>query len=181
MTAIKNSRCLKLDWAIYLRELELRIFGGANLQVNEGKRDQLSVEEANFQSLLEKTQHHSSHIRRQAARELGVSSHPKASKALIDLLKDGNHDVSWAATHSLISLRRGAVRPLLEELTRDFQSSCFRKAAHHIFRELNRLGDLNEHEAHVLHSLSHDDKGLTIAQRANKALISSQKHAVETR
>ena len=174
MAAIKGRRCLKLDWAIYLRELELQVFGGANSHAHEIKRDQLSLVESNFQALLEKTQHHNSKMREQAAKELGVSSHPKACYALIDLLKDGSHHVSWAAMHSLISLRRIAVRPLLEELTRDFQSSCFRSASRHILSELHRLGDLNEHEVHVLHSLTHDDKGLTIAKAANKALISSK-------
>lgn len=181
MPANKNRRCLKLDWAIYLRELELRVFGGTTGQTKEINKDQLSLAEADFESLREKTQHHKASVREQAAKQLGASTHPSACYALIDLLKDGSHEVSWAAMHSLISLRRIAVRPLLEELTRDFQSSCFRKAVRHIFFELHRMGDLTEHEIYVLHSLTHDDKGLSIAQAANRALISSNQSAASLR
>jgi hypothetical protein len=170
MSITRIRRCFQLDWAIYLHELELRVFGGPKIQLNN---PQPPAAELDFQTLLGKTKHSHSAVREQAAKELAASSHPAAPQALIELLKDGSHSVSWTASHSLVSLRRMAVRPLLEELTRDFQSSCFLKAVRHIFNELNRIGDLTEHEVLGLHSLMHDEKGLVIAHAANKALIST--------
>jgi hypothetical protein len=171
--SVKNRRCLKLDWAIYLREIENRVFGGASLKAYETKNRPLPMAEAEFQFLLEKIEHPHWATREQAAKELASSSHPEASHALIQLLKDGNQKVCWTAMHGLISMRRLAVRPLLVELTRDFQSSCFLTAARHIFSELHKMGDLTDREVRVLNSLTHDHKGLTIAHMANEALISA--------
>ncbi len=171
MPAKKNSRCLKLDWAIYLHELENRLFSGASLQANELKPGQPPIEETQLQSLLAKTQHSHWVTREQAAKDLAGISHPDACQALIQLLKDERHSVCWAAMNSLVSLRRAAVRPLLEELTRDFQSACFLKAARHVLNELNRYGQLTGQEIRVLNSLNNQQKGLVVAQIANEALI----------
>ncbi len=173
MPAKKNARCLKLDWAIYLHELENRLFSGANLQATELKQSHPLAEDPEFQSLLAKTQHAHWAAREQAAKDLAGYRHPDACKVLIQLLKDERHSVCWAAMNSLISLRRAAVRPLLEELTRDFQSGCFLKSARHILNELNQHGDLNGEEIRVLNSLNNQQKGLVVAQIANEALISS--------
>jgi hypothetical protein len=171
MPAKKHSRCLKLDWAIYLHELENRLFSSASLQANELKPGQPLIEETQLQSLLAKTQHAHWATREQAAKDLAGVSHPDACHALIQLLKDESHGVCWAAMNSLISLRRAAVRPLLEELTRDFQSGCFLKAVRHVLSELHRYGELTGQEIRVLNSLTNNQKGLVVAQIANEALI----------
>jgi hypothetical protein len=46
----KKRRCLKLDWAIYLRENENRLFSGAELQANDLKQNQTSLVQSEFQS-----------------------------------------------------------------------------------------------------------------------------------
>lgn len=171
MPAKKNSRCLKLDWAIYLHEIENRLFSGASLQANELNQSHPLIEETHLQSLLAKTQHAHWAARELAAKELAGVSHPDACQALIQLLKDESHSVCWAAMNSLIGLRRAAVRPLLEELTREFQSGCFLKAARHVLNELNRHGELTSQEVRVLNSLTHNQKGLVVAQIANEVLI----------
>jgi hypothetical protein len=172
MPANRNRRCLKLDWAIYLHELENKLFSGADVPANELEQNPVSVDETHFKSLLAKTQHARSATREQAARELAEVKHPDAYQALIWLLKDESHSVCWTAMNSLISLRRAAVRPLLEEVTRDFQSSCFLKAARHILNELNRYGELTGDEIRLLNCLNNQQKGLVVAQVANEALIS---------
>jgi hypothetical protein len=172
MPAKKNSRCLKLDWAIYLHELENRLFSGANLQASELKQSNSPCEDSEFQSLLAKTQHAHRATREQAAKDLANSGHPDACQAPIQLLKDESHSVCWAAMNSLISLRRAAVRPLLKELTCDFQSGCFLKAVRHILSQLHQYGELTSEEIRVLNSLNNKQKGLVVAQIANEALIS---------
>ncbi len=167
----KIRRGLKLEWAIYLREFENRVFGGTNLQANELNHHQLPLAETEFQSLLAKTKHRHWAVRERAAKDLGMFHHPDTPGLLILLLKDERPDVRWAAMNSLIGLRRTAVRPLLEELTRDFQSSCFVKAARRILDELNRSGELTSAEIRVLNSLINTKKGLAVAQAANEALI----------
>jgi hypothetical protein len=173
MPAKKNSRCLKLDWAIYLHELENRLFSVADLQATDLKPSHPHIEETHLQSLLAKTQHAHWATREQAAKELAGIHHPDACQALIQLLKDESHSVCWAAMNSLISLGRSAVRPLLEELTRDFQSGCFLKAVRHVLGELHRHGELTGQEIRVLNSLNNQQKGLVVAQIANEALIAN--------
>jgi hypothetical protein len=169
-----NHRFLKLDWAIYLHELELRVNSQAHVEANELKQSQASCEEADFQSLLAKTRHRNWVLREQAARELGAVRHPDACRSLIMLLKDEHYCVGRAAMHSLINNKRCSVRPLLEELTRDFQSTSFRKAVHYVFSELHHLGELTGEEVRVLQMLASADNGLAVAQIANEALISGQ-------
>jgi hypothetical protein len=178
MPAKKNSHRIKLDWAIYLHEIENRLFSGASLQATELKPALPPFEEPQLQSLLAKTQHAHWATREQAAKGLAGIDHPDACQALIQLLKDERYSVCWAAMNSLISLRRAAVRPLLEELTRDFQSSCFRKSVRHVLSELNRYGQLTGEEIRVLSSLNNQQKGLIVAQIANEALIAGAFSAV---
>jgi hypothetical protein len=59
----------------------------------------------------------------------------------------------------------------LEELTRDFQSSCFLKAARHTLGALHECGELTQAEIRVLHALNTISTGLIVAQIANEALI----------
>lgn len=174
MPVNKNRRYLKLDWAIYLNELESKVLGGANKQATELGHSHPPCEELHFQSLLAKSHHRHWAIREQAARELAKVNHPSTCEVLIHLLKDERCSVSWAAANSLINHRRYAVRPLLEELTRDFQSRCFLQAAHHVLSELHQLGELSSQEIRVLHSINHFKRGLMIAQTANEALIAGQ-------
>lgn len=166
-----NRRSVKLDWAIYLHEFEKKVFGEAKLPSPVVKQNLPAVEDFEFQSLLAKTQHQHWKTREQAARALADVSHPAACTALIPLLKDEHHAVSWAAMNSLVRHRRAAVRPLLEALTRDFQSSCFLKAARHTLGALNECGELTHAEIRVLHALNTIGTGLIVAQIANEALI----------
>lgn len=167
----KSRRCYTLDWAIYLHEIETKVFNGALHHSPNITEPLPPCDEVVFQSLISKSQHPHSATRAEAAKGLACTGNPAAVKALIGLLKDESHTVCWAAINSLISLRRAAVRPLVEEITRDFQSTCFLKAAHHILEVLHQHGDLAPAEVHLLHCLCNSHTGFQIAQIANDALI----------
>jgi len=167
-------RFFLLDWAIYLQELEKRVNGKVNVEANELEQSKPIIGDTKFQSLLAQTTHRDWSVREQAARQLAEIQHPDACHALIMLLKDEHYSVRWIAMHSMIDNRRCSVRPLLEELTRDYQSSCLLESAHYILNELHNRGELTPEESRVLQSLNHSKKGIALAQIANEVLISEQ-------
>jgi hypothetical protein len=174
MPSKKNRGFLKLDWAIFLHETEHKLLNGRNSNGKVSKNFLPLTDEAEFQPLLAKAQHAHWSTRKQAVKDLTGINHPEAIRTLIQLLKDESHHVSWAAMNSLIGMRRAAVRPLFEGLTRDFQSTCFLSAARCILNALYRNEKLTGDEIRVLHSLNNHQKGLIIAQLANEALIAGE-------
>lgn len=101
---------------------------------------------------------------------LGQIKDPAAAESLIRHLEDEDDDVRYAAMESLIALRRGAVKPILQALTDRFRSVRIMQGAHHIFRELMHHGLLTEQEIEVLNALEDSAPDMRVPWMAEAAL-----------
>ncbi len=114
------------------------------------------------------------HVRWEAAKALGEIGEPTAAQTLVELLQDDDTSVRWVAMSSLIYLGRGSLRPVLEALTRDFQSSRLREGAHHVLHTLFNRGKLTGVETEVFRALEGTAPSIQAAWAANKALIAER-------
>ncbi len=97
---------------------------------------------------------------------------PSSARILVEQLKDDHAGVRWAASNALIGLGRDAIRPLLEALTRDFDSLWLRQSAHHILHVFKDDGTLSETEEKVFQALEDIEPAVSVPWAANKALQS---------
>lgn len=104
-------------------------------------------------ALVEALSDANEHARWEAAEALGAIADPSAAVALVHALEDESMDVRGAAAESLINLDRGAVLPLLQELTQHFDSVWLRSGAHHVLHVLKDRGRLTEEEIEVFNAL----------------------------
>ncbi len=104
-------------------------------------------------ALVEALSDANEHARWEAAEALGAIADPSAAVALVHVLEDESMDVRGAAAESLINLDRGAVLPLLQELTQHFDSVWLRSGAHHVLHVLKDRGRLTEEEIEVFNAL----------------------------
>ena len=91
--------------------------------------------------------------RREAAKILGEIQDESAADELVEALLDESIGVEWAASEALIKYGHGAVIPLLEGITRHFESTRFRQRAFHVLHELNRDHYLHPKVKEVMDSL----------------------------
>lgn len=160
-----------LEWAMYLLEQENR---GRKERQNSQPAEVEHLEGCagiSLEVLVEKARHKDRAVRLNAAKCLGKIGDPAASEVLVGLLQDEDHSVRWAAMNSLILMQREAVRPLLEALTRDFQSARLREGVHHVLGTLNNYGSLTAVEVEVFHALEGSAPGIQAAWAANRVLI----------
>jgi hypothetical protein len=78
---------------------------------------------------------------------------PAATPVLVDALLDEDVNVRWAASQALIELDRAAIKPLLEGLTKHFESPWLREGAHHVLHVLMDRGRLMPKEIKVFEAL----------------------------
>ena len=90
----------------------------------------------------------------EAAKILGdIPDDEAAAEALVEALMDNSISVHWVATESLIKHGQSAILPLLEGLTRHFDSMRFRQGAYHILHMLERFHKLDPKVQEVLEAL----------------------------
>lgn len=151
------------EWSIYLAEREAR-----------QRRELLQPvrkETATLADLAKRVYHHDHTVRLEAVRSIGNHEDPQCCEVLVSLLHDEDPAVRQLAMHGLIDHKRAAVRPIMEALTRDFQSSLLRSGAHHVLLTLHEHGHLTHSEAEVIHALEGPAPALRCAAAANDALI----------
>ena len=110
------------------------------------------------------------HCRLEAAKILGEIRDPSAANALVDALVDESINVHWAASEALIKYGRGAILPLLECITRHFDSIRFRQGAYHILHVLERSHQLDPHAQEVLNALRDIEPSVNAPWAAERAL-----------
>jgi hypothetical protein len=164
---------LLLDWSIFRAERDeraqrkLKPAGITPLEMPGG------LNAGDLAELTEQLDHPDWRVRLEATKKLATSRNAKTAIILVQLLHDENLSVRWAAAGGLKHLHRAAIRPLLEELTREFQSTALRKASHHVLQDLYMNGNLNQWEMEVYRSLERPNSSLQVARSANRALIAS--------
>ena len=110
------------------------------------------------------------HCRLEAAKILGEIRDPSAANALVDALVDESINVHWAASEALIKYGRGAILPLLEGITRHFDSTRFRQGAYHVLHVLEHLHQLDPRAQEVLNALHDVEPSVNAPWAAERAL-----------
>jgi HEAT repeat protein len=109
-------------------------------------------------------------VRWEIAKTLEELKSPSAAPAMVRLLTDDVPGIRWLAGEGLINLKEKAIVPLLKGLQVDFQSIFFREGAHHILRELERNGLLNDKMVKTLEALEGIAPAVTVPFAAAEAL-----------
>ncbi len=138
---------------------------------HEARRELVSMGTAALPVLAKKLSAHDWHVRWEVAKALGEIGDPASAGLLVELIQDDDIGVRWAAMGSLIQLGRGSLRPLLESLTRNFQSARLREGAHHVLHTLLSQGILTESEKEVFYALEGAAPGIQAAWAANRAFM----------
>lgn len=114
------------------------------------------------------------HARWEAAKALGDIEDPSAALALVHALEDESQDVRGVAAESLICMERAAVLPLLQELTKKFESVWLRQGAHHVLHILKNNGLLTQPEIEVFEALEDVAPEVEVPWAAERALKTLQ-------
>ncbi len=111
-------------------------------------------------------------VRWEIAKTLEEMKHPSAAPAMVRLLMDDVPGIRWLAGNGLIALRQDALIPLLRGLQVHFHSTFFREGAHHVLREFEREGLLDEKCLRALDALEGVAPAASVPFAAAEALQS---------
>ncbi len=140
---------IKEDITKYLVELE-----DNDIKVRDIARWQLaSIGQAAVPDLIHQLKTDKESCRREAAKILGEIQDESAVEALVQALLDDSIGVEWAASEALIKYGSGALIPLLEGVTRHFDSTRFRQRAFHVLHELDKAHYLQPKVKEVMDAL----------------------------
>ena len=107
----------------------------------------------------------------EAAKILGdIPDNEAAVEALVEALMDNSINVHWVATESLIKHGQNAILPLLEGITRHFDSMRFRQGAYHVLHMLERLHHLDPEIQDVLDALRSIEPSVSAPWAAERAI-----------
>lgn len=106
----------------------------------------------------------------EAAKILGEIRDKSAAEALVEALLDDSLNVHWAATESLIQYGQSAILPLLEGITRHFDSMRFRQGAYHILHVLERSHQFDPKVQEVLDALREIESSASAPWAAERAI-----------
>lgn len=108
--------------------------------------------------------------RREAAWILGEIHDTSAVDDLVEALLDDSLGVEWAASEALIKYGPDAILPLLEGLTRHFDSERFRRGAVHVLNTLKDVHGLHPTVQNVLDVLRSRQPRASVAWAAERAI-----------
>jgi len=106
----------------------------------------------------------------EAAKILGEICDESAAEALVEALLDESINVHWVATEALINYGRDAVLPVLEGITRHFDSMRFRQGAYHILHVLESSQHLDPEVQKVLNALRDVEPSVSAPWAAERAI-----------
>jgi len=106
----------------------------------------------------------------EAAKLLGIIRDESAAEALVDALVDQSINVHWAASEALINYGESAILPLLEGITRHFNSMRFRQGAYHILHTFENLHKLDSKTQEVLNALRDIEPSVMAPWAAERAI-----------
>ena len=110
------------------------------------------------------------HCRWEAVKILGEIQGRPAAEALVEALVDQSLNVHWAASEALIQYGQDAILPLLEGITRHFNSLRFRQGAYHILHTLERAHQLDPKVQEVLDTLREVEPSASAPWAAERAI-----------
>jgi HEAT repeat protein len=156
----------KDDIKEYLIELE-----DDDIKVRQAARWQLaSLGPAAIPDLVHQLKTDKEPCRREAAHILGEIHDESAVDDLVEALLDDSIGVEWAASEALIKYGPSAILPLLEGVTRHFDSARFRRGAFHVLHTLKDLQGLHPKVQKVLDALHSMEPRASVAWAAERAI-----------
>ena len=150
----------------YLDELEADDIEARNI----ARRQLASIGPEAVPELIKQLKTDRQRCRWEAAKILGEIQDKAAVDALVEALMDDSLNVHWAATESLIKYEEDAILPLLEGLTRHFDSMRFRQGAFHILHVLERSHQLDPQVQGVLNALRDIEPAASVPWAAERAI-----------
>ena len=150
----------------YLDELEADDIEARNI----ARRQLASIGPEAVPELIKQLKTDRQRCRWEAAKILGEIQDKAAVDALVEALMDDSLNVHWAATESLIKYEEDAILPLLEGLTRHFDSMRFRQGAFHILHVLERSHQLDPKVQGVLDALRDIEPAASVPWAAERAI-----------
>jgi len=106
----------------------------------------------------------------EAAKILGEIRDISATEALVEALLDDSISVHWVVTEALINYGKEAILPILEGITRHFDSMRFRQGAYHILHMLERFRHLDPEVHEVLEALRSIEPSASAPWAAERAI-----------
>lgn len=156
----------KEDIMNYLVDLE-----DDDVQVRKMARRQLaSVGKEAVPQLIKQLKTDKERCRWEAANILGDIRDESATEALVEALLDNSISVHWVATEALIKYGRDAILPVLEGITRHFDSMRFRQGAYHILHVFERFHLLDPQVQEVLDALRDIEPSVSAPWAAERAI-----------
>jgi HEAT repeat protein len=150
----------------YLFELE-----DDDIKVRDAARWQLaSIGRAAVPDLIHQLKTDKEPCRREAAKILGEIQDERAVDDLVEALLDDSIGVGWAASETLIKYGPSAILPLLEGITRHFDSERFRRGSFHVLHTLKDLHGLQPKIQEVLDALHSMEPPASAAWAAEHAI-----------
>ena len=150
----------------YLADLE-----NDDIQVRNTARRQLAgIGSEAVPDLINQLKTDKERCRWEAAKILGEIREESAANALVEALLDDSISVHWVATESLIKYGQNAILPILEGITRHFDSMRFRQGAYHILHVFERFHQLEPKVQEVLDALRDIEPSVTAPWAAERAI-----------
>jgi HEAT repeat protein len=106
----------------------------------------------------------------EAAKILGDIRDESAAEALVEALLDDSISVHWVATEALIKYGQSAILPVLEGITRHFDSMRFRQGAYHILHVFESSQRLEPKVQEVLDALRDIEPSVSAPWAAERAI-----------
>ena len=120
--------------------------GAANGRTRRDARALLiRIGEPAVNALIEALNSHNDLTRWEAAKALSQIGSPTAAPAMVKALEDDQFGVRWLAAEGLIKLDRDGLKPLLEALWQNPDSTRLQEGAHHILHDLLSREVFDEH------------------------------------
>jgi HEAT repeat protein len=137
---------------------------------NVARRQLASIGPEAIPDLIHQLKTDRERCRWEAAKILGEIHDEAAVDALVEALLDQSISVHWVATEALIKYGQGAILPLLEGITRHFDSMRFRQGAYHILHVFERFHQLDPKVQEVLDALRGIEPSISAPWAAERAI-----------
>ena len=142
-----------------------------DIQVRNTARWQLaSIGSEAVPDLINQLKTDKERCRWEAAKILGEICDESAAEVLVEALLDESINVHWVATEALINYGRDAILPVLEGITRHFDSMRFRQGAYHILHVLESSQHLDPEVQKVLNALRDVEPSVSAPWAAERAI-----------
>jgi len=143
----------------------------SNLEVrNQARRKLIGIGRTAVPDLITQLKTDKQRCRWEAAKILGEIRDPSAAEALVEALLDDSISVHWVVTEALINYGQDAILPLLEGITRHFDSMRFRQGAFHILHVLENTHHLDPEVQKVLDALRDIEPSVSAPWAAERAI-----------